>query len=147
MASVLTAATWDPLQYCNSKELSRLDERFDFALQDVTCLVFWTGVPPELARRWAEEHGLPTLTLAMGTLYSDRHAGSVRYSKTSTAWTRYMKAASGRFAEYACRGGRQAVVLTKPPPSIYSSRRRSNYRDLEEPILKGVVGGPGTLRI
>ncbi|EXJ73558.1 uncharacterized protein A1O5_03319 [Cladophialophora psammophila CBS 110553] len=128
MASVLAAATWDPLRYCSSKELSRLDERFDFALQDVTCLVFWTGVPPELARRWAEEHDLPTLTLAMGPLYSDRNAGSVRYGKSSKAWSRYMKAASGRFAEYACRGGRQAVVLTKPPPSIYSTRKRSNYR-------------------
>jgi hypothetical protein len=50
-----------------------------------------------------------------------------------------MKAAPARFAKYACRGGRQAVVLTKPPPGIYSARKRSNYQDLEEPILKGVV--------
>ncbi|KEF50774.1 uncharacterized protein A1O9_13182, partial [Exophiala aquamarina CBS 119918] len=79
MANALAAAIWDPLRYCSSKELSRLDERFDFAQQDVTCLVFWTGVPPELARRWAEEHDLSTLTLAMGPLYNDRNPGSVRY--------------------------------------------------------------------
>ncbi|KIW99524.1 uncharacterized protein Z518_11263 [Rhinocladiella mackenziei CBS 650.93] len=139
--------TWDPLQYCSPEELSRLEERFDYALRDVTCLVFWTGVPLELAQRWAEQHGLPTLTIAMGPLYSGRDAGSARCGKSSNAWSKYMKGASGLFAEYACRGNRQAVVLAKPPPIIYSTRKRSNYRDLEEPILKGVFGGPGTVRI
>lgn len=139
--------TWDPLRYCSSEELCRLDERFNYALHDVTCLVFWTGVPPELAQTWAKQHRLPTLTIVMGPLFSDRDIGSARYGKSANAWSKYMKAASGRFAEFACRGNRHTVVLTKPPPNIYSSRVRSNYRDLEEPILKGVFGGPGTAQI
>ncbi|EXJ73189.1 uncharacterized protein A1O5_02949 [Cladophialophora psammophila CBS 110553] len=147
MERYLSVTSWDPLQYCSPEELSRLDERFDYALRDITCLVFWTGISPDRARCWAQQHGLPTLTIAMGPLYSDREAGSLRHSKSLKAWSKYMKAASGRFAEYACRSGRQAVVLTNPPPDIYSTRERSNYRDLEEPILKGASGGPGTTRI
>lgn len=58
-----------------------------------------------------------------------------------------MQGASGRFAEYACRGSRRAIVLTKPPPNIYSIRERSNYQHLEEPILKGAFGGCSTTRI
>lgn len=143
----MTTSACDPLQYCSPGELAQLDERFDFALRNITCLVFWTGVRPELARRWAEHHGLPTLTLAMGSLYSDRDTGSVRCGRSAKGWSKYMKGASGRFAEYACRGGRRAIILTNPPPNIYSTRKWSNYRYLEEPILKGAVGGPGTARI
>ncbi|KAK5312891.1 hypothetical protein LTR93_011162 [Exophiala xenobiotica] len=83
----------------------------------------------------------------MGSLYSDRDTGSVRCGKSAKGWSKYMKGASGRFAEYACRGGRRAIILTNPPPNIYSTRKWSNYRYLEEPILKGAVGGSGTARI
>jgi hypothetical protein len=48
MANALVDPTWDPLHYCSPEELSRLDESFDFALRDITCLVFWTGVSLEL---------------------------------------------------------------------------------------------------
>lgn len=57
-----------------------------------------------------------------------------------------MKGASGRFAEYACKG-RRAIVLTNPPLDIYSARMRSTFRYLEEPILTGAFGGPKAIRI
>jgi hypothetical protein len=138
--------TWSPLDYLSPEELARLDERFDYNLRDATCLVFWTGLSPELAQCWAAQHGLETLVIAMGPLYSERGIGGARYGKSSKAWSKYMRGASGRFAEYACRG-RRAIVVTKPPPNIYSTREWSNYRHLEEPILKGALGGLGALQI
>src|SRR5258706_1053164 len=146
MARPLSANAWDPLEYLSQGEILSLDERFDYTLGDATCLVFWTGLSPELAQCWAKQYGLQTLTIAMGPLFSDRDLGSARYGKSSKAWSNYMKGASGRFAEYACRDGRQAIVITNPPPNVYSTRERSNYRDIEEPILKGAFGGPGTMR-
>jgi hypothetical protein len=83
----------------------------------------------------------------MGPLFSDRDVRSARYGKSLKAWSKYMKKASGRFTEYACHGNRRAIILIKPPPNIYSTRERSNYRYLEELILKGVFGGPGIVRI
>ncbi|KAK5312404.1 hypothetical protein LTR93_011348 [Exophiala xenobiotica] len=83
----------------------------------------------------------------MGSLYSDGDTGSVRRGESTKGWSKYMKGAFARFAEYACRGGRRVIILTNPPPDIYSTRKWSNYRYLEEPILKGAVGGPGTARI
>lgn len=147
MASDLVNVHWDPLHYCTPEELSILDQRFESALKDVTCLVFWTGVPPQSAKQWATLRGLPTLTMAMGPLYSDRHTNGTRSGRDRKSWSNYMKAASGRYAEYACCGDRQAIVLTDPPPAIYSTRPRSNYRHIEEPILRGCGGGSGTIRI
>ena len=147
MAETHPVSTWNPLDYFSREELARLDERFSHALRDATCLVFWTGLSPQLAQCWAAQHGLQTLIIAMGPLYSDRGVGGARYGKSSKAWTKYMKRASGRFTEYACRGSRRAVVLTRPPPDIYSIRDWSNYRHVEEPILKGARGGHGAVRI
>ena len=57
-----------------------------------------------------------------------------------------MKGASGRFAEYACKG-RRAIVLTNPPPNVYSTRPRSTFRSLEEPILTGAFDGSHAIRV
>jgi hypothetical protein len=57
-----------------------------------------------------------------------------------------MKGASGRFAQYA-RQHCRVVVLTNPPPNIYSSRENNTYQQLEEPILKGLFGGTPVRRI
>ena len=75
-----------------------------------------------------------------------RDAGSPRYGKSLKAWSKYMKGACCLFAGYACPD-RRVIVLTNPPPNIYSKRACSNYRDLEEPILKGVNTNRGTTRI
>lgn len=138
--------TWNPLDYLSPEELAHLDKRLDHNLRDATCLVFWTGLSPELAQHWAAQHGLQTLVIAMGPLYSDRGISGARYGKSSKAWSKYMKGASGRFAEYACRG-RRAIVVTKPPPNVYSTRKWSNYRHLEEPILRGAFGGSGASQV
>jgi hypothetical protein len=45
MAESKVLISWDPHEYLNSTELSRLDEQFDAALADTSCLVFWTSVP------------------------------------------------------------------------------------------------------
>jgi hypothetical protein len=147
MAVSLIIGTCDPLKFCTLEELREIDKRFDSALGSITCLIFWTGVSPEVAHRWAEKHSLPTLTMALGPLYSGRDAQSPRCGKSSNAWSKYMKAASCRFAQYACRDGRRAIVLTRPPPDIYSDRPLSNYKNLEEPILRGSYGGSGTASI
>jgi hypothetical protein len=60
MAKPLSVTTWNPLDYFSPEELARLGERFDYALRDVTCLVFWTGLSLDLAQRWADQHGLQT---------------------------------------------------------------------------------------
>jgi hypothetical protein len=148
MATAHTASGCNPLDYLTAEELARLNEVFDNALRDATCLVFWTGVGFERAQSWATQQGLKTLTLTMGPLYHSHEADGARFGKSDKAWSKYMKGASARFAEYACLGDRWAIVLTKPPPNVYSTRGpRSNYLQLEEPILKGAAGGPGTTRI
>ena len=66
MAGPLPVTSSDFSQYLSPDELFRLDRRLDYALCDATFLVFWTGVPPQLAKQWANQQGLQTLTLAMG---------------------------------------------------------------------------------
>jgi len=106
MVETQPVSNWNPLDSISSEELARLDERFDHALQDTRCLVFWTGLSLELARQWAQPLGLQTLTMTMGPLYSGRGVGSARHGKSSKGWSKYMKGTSGRFAEYGCRNNR-----------------------------------------
>ena len=144
MANLQAVSIFDPLEYLTSAELDRLDTQFDSVLAGTSCLVFWTGIPQEVVRGWAGKNGLKTLTIAMGPLFdSSRRPKS---KKDRIAWSRYMKGASVRFAQYACQG-RQAIVLTNPPPSIYSLRIGSTFRNLEEPVLKGACGGLSATRI
>ena len=140
------ANMWDPLRYLTPEELSQINDQFDHALESAICLVFWTGIPRRLVQEWADERGLKTLTTALGPIMDRKNGNSPRYRKKPKQWSKFMKGASGRYAEYACQS-RCAVVLTNPPPNIYSVRKGCTYRLLEEPILKGLCGGPGTLRI
>ena len=115
--------------YLCQNEVTQLNQVFEISLQHDSALVFWTGVSPDLAKNWARENDLKTLTMAMGSLYTDK--------KSTKSWSKYMKGASWVFAEQACRN-RYAIVLTNAPPNVYSVREHSNYREIEEPILKGV---------
>ena len=144
MAILQAVSIFDPLEYLTSAELDRLDTQFDSVLVGTSCLVFWTGIPRKVVQIWAGKNGLKTLTIAMGPLFDGIQ--SPRSKKSPRAWSRYMKGASVRFAQYACQG-RQAVVLTNPPPSIYSLRIGSTFRHLEEPVLKGACGGLSATRI
>ena len=108
---------WDPLVYLNQTELCRIDEQFESVLRNITCLVFWTGLNQPLVQHWADQNGLMTLVGAMGPLFLPQNPKSARTGKTEKGWSKYMKGASGRFAEYACRD-RRGVVVTNPPPNI-----------------------------
>ncbi|EGP82433.1 uncharacterized protein MYCGRDRAFT_51634, partial [Zymoseptoria tritici IPO323] len=132
--------------YFRQDERAELDRVFTATLENDSALVFWTGISPDLAKTWAGKNNLKTLTMAMGALYSDQSAASLRSRKTTKSWSSFMKGASGLFAQHACHG-RRAIVLTNPPPNTYSTRLRSNYRDIEEPILKGVGCKVHTIRI
>ncbi|KAI6851135.1 hypothetical protein KC332_g268 [Hortaea werneckii] len=136
-------------EYLSQEEVTQLNQAFNIALQHDLALVFWTGISPELARDWARRNGLKTLTMAMGDLYTDNVRKPVRSAKpgkSNKSWSRYMKGASWLFAQHACQG-RCAIVLTNAPPHVYSQRKHSNYREIEEPILKGFEADRRTIQI
>ncbi|RMY21054.1 hypothetical protein D0867_03568 [Hortaea werneckii] len=86
--------------------------------------------------------------MAMGDLYTDntrKPSRSVKSGK-SKSWSKYMKGASWIFAQHACQS-RYATVLTDVPLDVYSKRKHSNYRQIEEPILKGSEAGRRTIQI
>ena len=128
------------------KELDVIDARFASTLAGVDVLLFWTGVDQAHAQKWATVWKMKTLTVAMGPLMDSKNPSSPKALKGRLSYSRYVKGASGRFAQYArqyCR----VVVLTNPPPCIYSSRENNTYQTLEEPILKGRFGGSPVRRI
>ena len=137
---------WDPSAYLSSSELLCIDQQFDCVLRNEKCLVFWTGVNRLVVQRWADKHNLITLVRALGPLFDSGDPQSPRRRKSSKGWSKYMKGASGRFAEYACKG-RRAIVLTNPPPNVYSTRPHSTFRSLEEPILTGAFDGSHAIRV
>ncbi|KAK6400605.1 hypothetical protein LTR81_024153 [Elasticomyces elasticus] len=126
----------DLSDYLCQNEITQLNRVFELSLQhdsSLVSLVFWTGISPDLAKDWAHRNDLKTLTMAMGSLYTDNNRRSQKFTES---WSKYMKGASWIFAQHACHD-RNAIVLTNVPPEVYSTREHSTYCEIEEPILKG----------
>jgi len=127
------------LKYLTREEAEQIIERFKEIPQSYDRLVFWTGIPREWVQQWADDHGMLTLTSAMGPLMDRKDQRCLRRIKKPRKWSKYIKGASVIFARYACRRG-IVRVLTLPPSWAGFTRPRSTYRTLEEPILKGASG-------
>lgn len=106
----------------------------------------WTGVPRDWVQLWADEHGLQTLTTAMGPLMDHEDASCRKHSKNVDEWSDYVRGASELFA--ACLPkGHKVTVLTRPPPHRFNPEGKSTYQLFEEPILKGLSDGAPVLQL
>ncbi|KAK4570047.1 hypothetical protein LTR86_003017 [Recurvomyces mirabilis] len=136
----------DLSKYLCQNEIDQLNQVFEITLRHDTALVFWTGIPQQLAQDWARRNDLKTLAIAMGSLYADDSQGRPKSRKYKESRSKYMKGASWMFAQQACQN-RYAIVLTNAPPNVYSTREHSSFREIEEPILKGVESDRHTTQI
>ncbi|KAK3676491.1 hypothetical protein LTR78_003767 [Recurvomyces mirabilis] len=136
----------DLSDYLCQNEIDQLNQVFEISLRHDSALVFWTGISQQLAQDWARRNDLKTLTIAMGSLYAKGSQGRPKSRKSKKAWSKYMKGASWIFAQQACQN-RYAIVLTNAPPNVYSTREDSSFREIEEPILKGIESDRHTIQI
>jgi hypothetical protein len=127
------------LKYLTREEAEQIIEHFKEIPQTYDRLVFWTGIPREWVQQWADEHGMLTLTSAMGPLMDRKDPRCLRRFKELEEWSKYIKGASRIFARYACKRG-IVRVLTLPPSWADLIRPESTYRNIEEPVLKGISG-------
>jgi DNA segregation ATPase FtsK/SpoIIIE-like protein len=127
------------LKYLTREEAEQIIEHFKEIPQTYDRLVFWTGIPREWVQQWADEHGMLTLTSAMGPLMDRKDPRCLRRFKELEEWSKYIKGASRIFARYACKRG-IVRVLTLPPSWADFIRPESTYRNIEEPLLKGISG-------
>jgi hypothetical protein len=102
------------LEYLSREEADNIITRFEGIPSSLDRLLFWTGLPREWAQRWADEHGMLTLTSAMGPLMDTAHPQCLKRKKKGKDWSRYVKGASSIFSRYACTCG-VVRVLTVPP--------------------------------
>ena len=131
---------WDPTQYLTDLDIETIHARLEnLAPSSRDRLLFWNGMPREHAQRWADDHGMFTLSSAMGPLMDSAYSSCPKWQKTKKQWKRYIKGASGLFAEYACTTG-TVTVLMRPPEQQSTPRRDSTYWGIERPILFGEKG-------
>jgi hypothetical protein len=133
------SVTNNDLEYLTRKEAEQIIDQFKQIPQSYDRLLFWTGIPREWAQQWADDHGMLTLTSAMGPLMDSTDRRCLRKDKELEEWSKYVKGASGIFARYACRRG-IVRVLTLPPSWAEFIRPESTYRTIEEPVLRGTSG-------
>ena len=82
----------------------------------------------------------------MGPLMDPEDPSCLKSRKSSNGWSKYVKGASAIFAWYIAKGER-AIVLLPPPPHRFYPSGLTNYQAIEEPILKGILGGSTVSRI
>lgn len=133
------------LEFLSDAEAQEIMDRFESMPRANCQLVFWTRIPRERAQEWADARGMSTLTTMMGPLMDSSHERCQRSIKGPTLWSKYIKGASILFAHYACRigAGASAVRVSTIPPllQLAAGRPTSTFLLLEEPILRGKLGG------
>ena len=134
------------LQYLTIEEETQICQQFQRDTWRRNSQVMWSGIPREYAQRWADEHGMQTLTTAMGPLMISEHPLCLKGRKSLKQWSKYVKGASAVFAWQISRG-EKITVLSPPPPERFHPSGLTNYQAIEEPILKGEIGGSAVSRI
>jgi hypothetical protein len=127
------------LKHLTLEEAEQIINQFENIPQSSDRLLFWTGIPRDWVQRWADEHGMLTLTSAMGPLMDANDQRCPMRGRGPKKRRSYIKGASGIFARYACEHG-IVRVLTLPPSRSQFLRSTSSYRTIEEPVLKGSSG-------
>uniref|UniRef100_L7JJU7 Uncharacterized protein n=1 Tax=Pyricularia oryzae (strain P131) TaxID=1143193 RepID=L7JJU7_PYRO1 len=108
--------------------------------------LLWTGLRREAAQSFADKYGLQTLTTAMGP-FMDRNDPRCLYATKSTkAWSEYIKGASALFAFYISKGD-MVLVLSPTPPNRFHPSGCTNFQLIEKPILQGKLGNRAVGRI
>lgn len=136
----------DYSRYLTDSEAKEIIRQFDKIVLRPGCQVMWSGVPRTWVQDWADRHDLQTLSTAMGPLMDTQSVSCRKSSMTPAQWSDYVRGASILFASYLPKGHR-ITVLTMPPPVRFNPTGGSTYQRLEEPILKGHLGGQPVLKI
>ncbi|KAF4811077.1 hypothetical protein CGCSCA5_v010045 [Colletotrichum siamense] len=124
-------------KYLTKDEANEIREEFNKVwIEDKQLL--WSGTNYHVTKIWAAQQGFQTLTDAMGPLMCEGN-DKCRKTTSSRTWSQYMRGASALFA-WRISQGRVTTVLTPPPPYRFHPSGMTNYQDVEEPILKGVLG-------
>lgn len=125
-------------QYVTTEEEEQIIRQFQLA-----CIpgrqVLWTGMFRNQAQKWADDHGMQTLTTAMGSLMDPKDPECPQHFKTGKAWSKYIHGASAVFAWFIS-GGDLVTVLSQPPPVRFNPSQGSSYQTIEEPIIMGKTG-------
>ncbi|EEH36701.1 hypothetical protein PAAG_07119 [Paracoccidioides lutzii Pb01] len=82
----------------------------------------------------------------MGPLMVSDHPSCLKSRKSTKSWNKYIKGASAVFAYHISRG-EKITVLSPPPPDRFHPDGLTNYQTIEEPVLKGAIGGVAVSRI
>ncbi|TQW01486.1 hypothetical protein IF2G_11001 [Cordyceps javanica] len=108
--------------------------------------VLWTGMPRERAQKWADSHGMQTLTTAMGEYMNPRSQLCPQKKKTHAAWISYIHGASALFAIRISQG-ELVTLLSNPPPQRFHPKGNTSFQCIEGPIVTGVLGNRAVTRI
>ena len=132
--------------YLTVQEADQISQQFQSDSFVRNKQLLWSGMLQETAQKWADVHGMQTLTTAMGPLKTPGHPSYLRAQKGEKGWSKYIKGASILFA-YKIALGDLVTVLTPPPPDRFHPSGQTNYQSIEEPILKGLTGDTPVGRI
>ncbi|KAK1481606.1 hypothetical protein CTAM01_13963 [Colletotrichum tamarilloi] len=133
-------------QYLTSEEFEQIIRQFKICPWLENKQVLWSGLMKDQVQEWAAQRGMQTLTTAMGPLMDSGNPLCLRQTKSSCAWSKYIKGASLVFA-WRISQGSYTTVLTPPPPERFHPDGLTNWQDIEEPVLKGRLGTPTSCAI
>ncbi|KAK2734595.1 formamidopyrimidine-DNA glycosylase [Colletotrichum kahawae] len=135
-------------QYLTLQEACGILDQFHGPVWMPDKQVLWTGLGQKyaLVDSYARERGMQTLRIAMGPLMDPQNPACLQSQKSTKEWGRYIRGASLIFS-WRISQGDITTVLTQPPPTRYNPHGRTAYQEIEEPVLKGILGNRPVDRI
>lgn len=133
-------------RHVTSKEQRQINDQFLASLKR-NRQVLWSGMPRDVSQRWADEHGMQTLSTAMGPLMDRHYHVCQGQKKSDKQWSKYVHGASAIFALHISCQSDVVTLLTPPPPSRFHPSGGTSFQLIEEPIIKGKLGNRHVQRI
>ncbi|KAJ2984014.1 hypothetical protein NQ176_g273 [Zarea fungicola] len=100
----------------------------------------------EAAQKWADSHGMQTLTTAMGEYMDPESEHCPQKRKSRAEWIKYVHGASALFALQISEG-EVVTVLSNPPPQRFHPDGNTSFQCIEAPIITGELGNRAVNRI
>ncbi|MCJ1396620.1 hypothetical protein MMC18_009511 [Xylographa bjoerkii] len=107
--------------------------------------VFFAGIQPPQANKWAQQNGMVTVGMALGDLSNPTNPQSpLNGMNPKLARNLFWKPASEAFAQMTPRGGTVTVLLLNPPN--HEPPATTIWQEVEKPNLTGEKGGKGPVK-
>lgn len=100
--------------------------------------ILWESVEHAKVEKWAKQHSMQTLSIALGPLLEEGNPQYLKAGMTPARTQKFMRGAGALFTWYISLGG-EVTIVCRPPPERFNPGLHTNFQQNELPILRTAI--------